>query len=173
MLEPKLSSNRHGGWRSEAMGGGEYHSYPRFGWPDLARDVGAALALALALAALAAATRRAARAALALGMKAPDAVAAATWRAAHPQRCCSRGGATAEVGARACGSRKQLRRRAMEREVAQVSLGLVRKFHSGSLGSAEKVSLSAGSCCSCGARGRSLQRLRPCSRRRGSLPRCR
>ena len=160
-----------GGWRSEAMGGGEYHSYPGFGWPDLAKDERRARALALA--ALATATWRAARAALALG-----ALAAATWRAAHPQRCCSRrGGATAEVGARACGSRKQLRRRAREREVAQkVSLGIVRKFHSGSLGIAEKVSLSAGRCCSscsCGPRGRSLQRLRPCSRRRGSLPRFR
>ena len=121
--------------------GGEYHSYPGFGWPDLAMPL-AALALALA----------------------PLALARALAAAAHPLRCCSRRG-----GSRG-GSRTVTAAETSEREGGR-SKGLTRdrskgftRDHSGSLnrfhcrrGTVAAVALSAGSCCSCcncGQRGR-------------------
>ena len=122
--------------------GGEYHSYPGFGWPDLAMPL-AALALALA----------------------PLALARALAAAAHPLRCCSRRG-----GSRRGGSRTVTAAETSEREGGR-SKGLTRdrskgftRDHSGSLnrfhcrrGTVAAVALSAGSCCSCcncGQRGR-------------------
>ena len=108
----------------------------------------------------------------------------------RPPICCA---VAAEEGAREPGSRARRPggradscgdERERGRSLKRFDSGSFERFHSGSLGIAQQVSLSAGNCCSCCTVGGELLQLpqlwpegeialRRCSRRRGSLPRFR